>query len=170
MTQRDDTRDSSPSDDERDDEELTRVRRRPRLGTKVTTLIGLSLVACTVYFLFAPVYMDTANGWFGCGNFIHGSDSEFVNEACDGATQRNGALAFLSGALAILIGGIGAVFFGFDSEIERRGGPLRRDRDDPSGRALRQDRFLGDVRGRSTLRQDRRLGTSPRRRRSTWDE
>lgn len=175
MTQSDRNRDLSAHArddfDEHDDEELTRAWHRPRTGTKVTTLMGLSLFACAVYFLFAPVYMDTANGWFGCGNFIQGSDVEFVNEVCKGAPNRNLALALLAGALAVIIGGLGAFLFGFDTEIEHRRVPLGyRDRDGRPDHSSRDDGSERDDRGLSRSRDDDDRPTRARRARSAWDD
>lgn len=148
------------------------MRYRPRTGTKVTTIISLSLLACVGYFLFAPVYMDTANGWFGCGNVVQGADSEFVRNVCEGAPDRNRAWAFLAGALAVIIGGLGAYFFGFDSEVEHRRAPRGL-----HGHAARDDRA---PRGEGPSREDdapsRGRGgrddstRRPSRNRSFWDD
>lgn len=170
MTQSDRSRDLASrarnAQGEHDHEIMTRVRRLPRTGTKVTTIVGASLLACAVYLLFAPVYMDTANGWFGCGNFIHGSDVDFVNRACRGATDRNGALALLSGALAVIVGGLGTVLFGFDVEVDSKRFPRDRTRDQGS----RKDPGR-DGRGSSGSRREGDLPTRPTRRApSAWDD
>lgn len=116
--------DEGPSRD--DDAGVTRVWRRPRTGTKVTTLAALAFLACAVYFLLAPVYMDTASGWFGCGNALTGTDDDFTSNVCGGAPSLNRARAVLMVAIALLVGGVGAWLFGFDRETETRSAPPRR--------------------------------------------
>lgn len=105
---------------------VTRVWHRPRTGTKVTTLVALAALACAGYFLLAPVYMDTASGWFGCGNALTGTSDDFTTNVCGGAPSLNRARAILMLVVALLVGGLGARLFGFDREVETRSEPPRR--------------------------------------------
>lgn len=130
--------------------ELTRVRRHPRTGTKITTIVAAALLVTAAYYLFAPVYMDTANGWFGCGSAARGSDSEFVQNVCKEAPSVNLARALFAAGLAVIIGGLGAYFFGFDTTTETRRVPVRRGEDDD----LHLDDDLEDRRSRRVERWD----------------
>lgn len=128
-------------------DERTRVRWSLRPGAKVTSLIAASLLAGAVYYLFAPVFMQTGSGWFPCGTVVFGTDDDFTTSTCRGATNVYLAKALLSAALALIIGLGGAILFGVDPFTERRkmSSPevdieLSRDRDDVEGSRDRPSR------------------------------
>lgn len=102
-----------------DQRERTRVRRSLRSGAKVTTLVSVSMLAVSVYFLFAPVFMQTSSGLFPCGTVV-GSVDEFVANTCQGATNAHLAKAILSSSVALILGFGGVVLFGTDSVVESR--------------------------------------------------
>lgn len=150
---------------DRDAQERTRVRRHPRTGTKITTIVAAALLVTAAYYLFAPVYMDTANGWFGCGSAARGSDSEFVQNVCKGAPSLNLARALLAAGLAVVVGGLGASFFGFDTTTETRRVPVRSADDDDLD--LDDGLDLDDREARRSRRGDRR---DERRDDERWDD
>lgn len=113
--------------DREDDEVRTLVRWVPRLPTKVSLLMALSLVTVAVYYLWAPVFMDTASGWFPCGSVMASPGDEFTSNICRTATDVNKYKAFAAGALALVVGGGGVLFFGGDKRAESRRAPRRDD-------------------------------------------
>lgn len=114
--------------DREDDEVRTLVRWVPRLPTKVSLLVALSLVTVAVYYLWAPVFMDTASGWFPCGSVMANPEDEFTSNICRTATDVNKYKAFAAGALAVVVGVGGILLFGGDKRAEYRRAP-RRDED-----------------------------------------
>lgn len=141
--------------DREDDEVRTLVRWVPRLPTKVSLLVALSLVTVAVYYLWAPVFMDTASGWFPCGSVMANPEDEFTSNICRTATDVNKYKAFAAGALAVVVGVGGILLFGGDKLAQSRRAPRRAPRrdDDADVSQDAQGTSLGGARrdaGRST--------------------
>lgn len=122
--------DARQAEGERFFEERRRVRRRPRTGAKICSIIAVALLAVAVYFVFAPLYMQTGDGWFGCGAVVSGPQDDFASSVCGSATSVNLAKSLLSAALAVIVGGMGWYLFGFDTEVQTQRFPVRLDEED----------------------------------------
>lgn len=98
-----------------------RLVRTPRLGTKVTWLVGGLLLIAAIYFAFVPLTVIVQDGsrW-GCGNAVSGPPDAFGAGLCGAVNKvhmwRAGALAL---AAALLAGG-GTYLFGMDEKVIRR--------------------------------------------------
>lgn len=129
-------------------EERTRVRWTPRPGSRIALLMAAALIVLAGYFMLAPVFMETANGWFPCGSVLSGPEDEFTANTCRSATDGNRAKALAAAALAVVVAGGGLLSFGGDRTTETRRQP-RAVEDDldlrprPNERAGRRQRGPG---------------------------
>lgn len=113
--------------DGRNYEERTRVRWMPRPGSRVALVVAASLLVLAAYFMLAPVFMETSNGWFPCGSALSGPEDEFTANTCRNATDAHLAKALAAVALAVVVGVGGLVSFGGDRTTEIRREPRRLD-------------------------------------------
>ena len=158
----------------------TLVRWVPRLPTKISLLVALSLVTVAVYYLWAPVFMDTASGWFPCGSVMASPEDEFTSNICRSATDVNKFKAFVVGALAVVVGVGGVLLFGGDKRVESRRAPRRdddvdlsQDAEHESGRGAERDADRSTKRSSSQRSTARRPGPARSRRpreRDAWVE
>ena len=119
-------------------ETATRVSVRPRLGTKICLLVGLSLLAIALYFFYEPLHtVSDSGGIFGCGSAASVPTDSFAKGVCGNLTDVNKLRTFLFGGVGLLVLILGSLFFGVArSEVPRtpRGyigedGQYRRGRD-----------------------------------------
>jgi hypothetical protein len=105
---------SDPPSDSR-----TRLVRVPTLGSKLSVLAALLLLVLAVYFLLSPAQVRARGGRaFDCGTAVSGPDTAFAEGICGSANDARRAMAYASGAAALLVGVGGVVCFGFQSRRE----------------------------------------------------
>ncbi|NHN54176.1 hypothetical protein G9U51_00060 [Calidifontibacter sp. DB0510] len=139
-----------------DEEFETRTRRRPSGPAKLTTIIGVALLVLAVYYLLAPVLYPGQGGNVACGSALSPETRTFNKAVCNGATQPNLMRAIALAVIAVVVAGLGLLFYGVESETLRR--PVSRAEDDtdedddfddpprrpvrtePAGRSERPDR------------------------------
>ncbi|AKU16773.1 hypothetical protein [Luteipulveratus mongoliensis] len=99
----------------------TRTIISPRLGTRITTVVALVLLAGAVYWFFTPITLTGSSGaQFGCGSAKSPPSDAFPKNVCGDLPKVHEfrSVAFL--VAGILIGLLGAVMFGFERRTQTR--------------------------------------------------
>lgn len=99
----------------------TRVSVRPRLGTKICVLLGLSLLLIAIYFYYEPLHtISTSGGIFGCGSAADPPTDQFPKGVCGNLNDVNKLRALITGSIGLLVLILGGVFFGVNrTEVPR---------------------------------------------------
>lgn len=139
-----------------DPEVLQRTRLRLSDPAKLLVVLAASAVVGAGYFLFAPVFMDTPNGWFACGSVLSGSPSDFAEKTCPDATSLNLVRAIALGVLAAVLAAGAALFGGrrvthtrvretdTDTDIDLSSPPLPEENEPEATAFTRRDRRRDD--------------------------
>jgi hypothetical protein len=110
---------TTPSDSTPRSDSMTRLVRVPTLGSKLSVLAALLILVLAVYFLLSPAQVHAKGGRaFDCGTAVSGPDTSFAEGICGSANEARRAMAYASGAAALLVGVGGVVCFGFQSRRE----------------------------------------------------
>ena len=97
-----------------------RVVTSPSTGTKLCLLIAVVIAVGAVYFLLAPVQVNSQSGrTFDCGSVMSGPSSAFAKGICGKANDLAGYRAAALGVAALIIGVGGFLVFGFERREER---------------------------------------------------
>lgn len=99
-----------------------RVVTTPSTGAKLCLMIAVVVVVGAVYFLLAPVQVNSQSGrTFDCGSVMSGPSSAFAKGICGKANDLAGYRAAALGVGALIIGVGGFLVFGFERREERAG-------------------------------------------------
>ncbi|NYJ74818.1 hypothetical protein [Allobranchiibius huperziae] len=99
----------------------TRTLYVPRTGTKVSLLVGLALIIAAIYVAVVPLSVTSRSGPnFGCGTALSPNNDSFGKTYCSAVDDSARYRAIALGAGGIVLAGVGAALFGFDTTTRTR--------------------------------------------------
>ncbi|MBO1754060.1 hypothetical protein [Allobranchiibius sp. CTAmp26] len=99
----------------------TRTVYVPRTGTKVTLLVGLALIIAAIYVAVVPLSVTSKSGPnFGCGTAVSPNNDSFGKTYCSAVDSGARYRAVALGAGGLVLAGVGAALFGFDTSTRTR--------------------------------------------------
>ncbi|MFN8098194.1 MAG: hypothetical protein U0Q21_07910 [Dermatophilaceae bacterium] len=84
---------------------------RMSTGAKITTLLAVLLLLVAAYSYFVPINIPAQQGVFGCGSAFHPPKDDFAKGICQDLASINRFRSLMCLIAAILLGGLGWMFF-----------------------------------------------------------